>query len=124
MKKQVLSNIMKRVAAASGVASQEGREYTDFTGRIAYAGTDGEVEEASFSLREGKVIWHSGTWTGGFWQNGLWESGVWMDGTWRTGVWPKGVPHWTSTFRSHCMCQIFHCPSSRMKSAAAQPKSQ
>ena len=99
------------------VANHEG-EYENFTGKINWKKIFGQVENATFELKNGEIqmVWKDGTWkqgechnakfNGGTWENGyadenifynvtwkdgVWENGCWKGGTWENGEWRKGI---------------------------------
>jgi hypothetical protein len=107
------------------VATEEGK-YENFTGSIKYLGNDGDVKNATFELKDGKIFWEDGIWKAGIWEdgifnagafvygqwkngivkggewfrgffeNGIWENGKWIDGTWENGIWKNGK--WTAGY--------------------------
>ena len=75
--------------------ANEKKEYVNFTGKIEWGSSCGNVSNATFSLLvsgEWKVIyWENGIWHDGHWANGVWQSGEWENGTWECGIWLNGV---------------------------------
>lgn len=76
-------------------------QYRNFTGKIDWQGTKGEVINADFELDYvagiifDKGTWKNGVWKKGYWNAGTWENGVWEDGEhlagiWKGGTWKKG----------------------------------
>lgn len=90
--------------SSSGIASQPG-EYENYTGKIQFGNSNGDVQNATFKLMsDGNTIeWKKGTWLNGTWANeGFWSGGIWKNGTWHggdffNGVWENGK--WMCTSR-------------------------
>lgn len=72
---------------AEEVANKPGK-YENFTGKIDFKGSKGNVQKANFSLYpNGFIDWNGGTWVDGVWQDGIWDGGKWLKGTWKKGTW-------------------------------------
>jgi hypothetical protein len=50
-----------------------------------------KTKDAVVEIKNGDVIWESGTWESGTWEKGTWKDGDWYNGTWKDGVWEKGT---------------------------------
>lgn len=90
-----LITFKKEVSEMCNVIANERKEYTDFSGQIAWGTSSGNVQNATFSLLvangEKIIVWRDGTWCNGKWANGIWQSGIWNDGTWECGIWLNGT---------------------------------
>lgn len=83
-----------RSLVAGNNANKDGKygsKNSGWTGRINYNGTAGIVTNASFELKNGRVIWQDGTWEEGVWAYGLWKNGWWKQGVWQVGEWLDGI---------------------------------
>ena len=81
------------------IADEEGK-YVKFTGTINWGKVQGEVERATFQLKNPyayqelicfqKGIWKKGTFCSGTWKNGTWENGTFKYSAWENGTWKDG----------------------------------
>ena len=52
---------------------------------------DATISDAEIGIKNGKIVWYSGTWEDGVWEGGTWKRGLWKDGYWRGGTWEGGI---------------------------------
>ena len=65
--------------------------YDSFSGTIDYCGSTASVENATFKLTNGDIVFYNGTWKDGNWKRGTFKGGTWLSGTFVSGVWEGGL---------------------------------
>ena len=65
MNSKKISQITAKIANEALSATEENIQYSNHTGTIDYNGTEAKVNNATFILRDGKIIWENGEWLEG-----------------------------------------------------------